>query len=198
LDNSLREVSQGENSLIFTSIIAGSEHSKALVVDTNRNRHGVLKEHVVQDPAGFSSMKELRPIWESLTTDAGMMIKGNQTSTSLGELGKEQTGGFMIPEASMGNLPQPAITTRSNILEGMGRGELDNFYLRRCTHDTLEFEKETEMDEMDNMSMGDNDRCEEMGGQEDWLLGEQMKKTYRKKTCLQATRHSSRLRAQGA
>jgi hypothetical protein len=97
----------------------------------------------------------------------------------------------------MEDIPQSTINIRSDIIAGLERGEHNNVCLMRCTQDILESKRGTMVNEMDNMSMGDSDRGEEVASQEEWMVGEQKKRTYMKKTILQATRHNSRLRGQG-
>jgi hypothetical protein len=82
----------------------------------------------------------------------------------------------MILEVFMEDIPQSAINIRSDIIVDLERGEHNNVYLMRCTQDILESRRGTEVDEMDNLSMGDNDRGEEVASHEEWMVGEQKKR----------------------
>jgi hypothetical protein len=147
--------------------------------------------------SGNTPIKGLTPISKACTDKATMGTMEKQTSISIIDIYKKQTCGFMIPEVFMEDIPQSAINIRSDIIAGLERGEHNNVCLMRCTQDILESEKGTMVNEMDNMSMGDNDRGEKVASQEEWMVGEQKKRTYKKKTLLQATRHISRLRGPG-
>jgi hypothetical protein len=82
----------------------------------------------------------------------------------------------MILEVFMEDIPKSAINIRSDIIVDLERGEHNNVYLMRCTQDILESRRGTEVDEMDNLSMGDNDRGEEVASHEEWMVGEQKKR----------------------